>query len=111
MLSRAGYRVVTADDGGEALEVIEERGNEIDLFLADVVLPKIPGHKVAAFAVEHFRTMAVLFISGYPQNDKLTGRSRFPNSSFLAKPFTAEELLMTVRALVDAPLARPPLEP
>lgn len=103
MLTGAGYRVVTADDGGEALEVLEERGNEIDLFLADVVLPKIPGHEVAAFAVEHFRKMAVLFMSGYPQDERLTGRLRFPNSWFLAKPFTPEELLMTVRALVDAP--------
>jgi two-component system, cell cycle sensor histidine kinase and response regulator CckA len=103
MLARAGYHVVTADDGGEALEMIEERGNEIDLFLADVVLPKIPGHEVASFAVEHFRKMAVLFISGYPQDEKLTGRPRFPNSWFLAKPFTPEELLMTVRALVDTP--------
>ncbi len=111
MLAGEGYRVVTADDGGEALEVIEERGNEIDLFLADVVLPKIPGHAVAAFALEHFRKMAVLFISGYPQDKNLTGKCRFPNSSFLAKPFTPEELLMTVRALVDPPPEGQPLGP
>jgi len=102
MLGTAGYEVVTVDDGGAALEVIEERGHEIDLFLADVVLPKISGAEVAAFAVEHFQEMAVLFISGYPQDESQTGRSRFPNSWFLAKPFTPEELLMTVRVLVDA---------
>ena len=110
MLAGAGYRVFTADDGGAALEVIEERGNEIDLFLADVVLPKIPGHEVARFAVDHFQKMAVLFISGYPQEKSLTGRARFPNSRFLAKPFTPEELLTAIRSLVKSPTEGPPFE-
>jgi two-component system, cell cycle sensor histidine kinase and response regulator CckA len=96
-LTDAGYRVMLASDGEQALELIRMTRRRIALVVTDLVMPGMGGH---AFALEVGRLSSpppVLYISAYekPQGD-LAKR-------FLQKPFTGSELVSTVRNLISPP--------
>ena len=90
-LERAGYRVVEARHGREALERFDD---SIDLLLADMRLPHVSGHELIVRLREQRPTLKVLTISGYPLNAP-------PDVPFLAKPFPREVLLKAVRDVLD----------
>ncbi len=90
-LERAGYRVVEARHGREALERFDD---SIDLLLADMRLPSVGGHELIARLREQRPSLKVLTISGYPLNAP-------PDVPFLAKPFRREALLKAVRDVLD----------
>jgi PAS domain S-box-containing protein len=98
VLEHAGYRVLVARDGAEAIALVESRGAEIDLALLDVVMPKANGHQVRARIAEIQPGMAVLYCSGY-------SRHMLPDSEaadddgieLLVKPYAPRVLLDRVR--------------
>ena len=102
ILEECGYRILEASSGREALDVWNQRANEIDLLLTDMVMPDgISG----ADLVEKLQTsqprLKVVFTSGYTANEvnqKMLARTR---ASFLAKPYTHAELAKTVRDCLD----------
>jgi len=102
ILEECGYRILEASSGKEALDVWNQRANEIDLLLTDMVMPDgISG----ADLVEKLQTsqprLKVVFTSGYTANEvnqKMLARTR---ASFLAKPYTHAELAKTVRDCLD----------
>jgi two-component system, cell cycle sensor histidine kinase and response regulator CckA len=96
-LSEAGYRVMLANDGEQALELIRTTRRKIALVVTDLVMPGMGGH---AFALEVGKLPSpppVLYISAYekPQGDMA--------KRFLQKPFTTDELIGTVRSLISPP--------
>ena len=96
-LSEAGYRVMLAEDGELALEVIRLTRRRIALIVTDLVMPGMGGH---AFALEVGRLPSpppVLYVSAYekPQGEMV--------KRFLQKPFTASELVSAVRSLISPP--------
>ena len=96
-LTEAGYRVMLASDGEQALELIRMTRRRIALVVTDLVMPGMGGH---AFALEVGRLSSpppVLYISAYekPQGDMA--------KRFLQKPFTGSELVSTVRNLISPP--------
>jgi DNA-binding NtrC family response regulator len=100
-LQRAGYRVATARDGEEALEILESCEIPIDLVLTDVVMPRMNGRELAARLSVARPDLEVLFMSGYaghPVSDSLLLE---PASSLLQKPFTLDQLCRTVRECLD----------
>jgi CheY-like chemotaxis protein len=95
-LEDAGYAVLEAVDGDEALRLCTAAGR-IDLVLADVVLPGGGGGALAA-GIARLRPQArLLFMSGYG-DETLRLRGVDPSQPLLAKPFTAETLVSAVRA-------------
>jgi PAS domain S-box-containing protein len=97
MLVKAGYRVLEAHAGPQALAVLEQARPE--LLLTDVVMPELSGQDLARAAQQLHRELKVLFVSGYPQQGDLpeeVGRARL-----LEKPFTAAQLLHKVREVLD----------
>ncbi|MDX2091451.1 MAG: PAS domain S-box protein [Kofleriaceae bacterium] len=100
-LGRHGYRVVTAPDGYEALRILEERGDAIDLMITDVVMPGPLGGRelVARLKARNARTRFIL-TSGYSADlfgHELPLRE---GENFLAKPASVAQLLDAVaRAL------------
>ncbi len=64
ILERAGYTVLTATDGEEALRVFEEHADKIDLVLLDVIMPKLGGKAVFERVREKRPRVRVLFSSG-----------------------------------------------
>jgi PAS domain S-box-containing protein len=97
VLESRGYRVLLAQDPAEALAVA--RKEDVDLLLADVVLPRSSGPEIfAALQAEH-PNLAVLYVSGYLE---LHGRAVFDaRAPFLAKPFSPDALARKVREVLD----------
>ena len=103
LLRRAGYQVVQAANGREALDTVRDRGNEIDTVLLDVLMPEMDGHDTLPAVRGVEPKMPVIFISGFDQNevaDHLTGAEA--HTSFLPKPFENAELLAEVRRAVHS---------
>jgi signal transduction histidine kinase/ActR/RegA family two-component response regulator len=102
ILEECGYRILEASSGREALDVWNQRANEIDLLLTDMVMPDgISGADLVERLLAGQPRLKVVFTSGYTANEvneKMLGRTR---ASFLAKPYTHAELAKTVRDCLD----------
>ena len=101
MLASAGYAVLEAERGDEALRILREDGQRIDLLVTDVRMPGMSGLALAGELEKTHPRLPVLYISGYPQNLDLSPSTRGPRVSFLAKPFTEEVLLGQLRRVLD----------
>jgi CheY-like chemotaxis protein len=98
ILERAGYRVLVARHGAEALSVLADAGPTVDVLLSDVAMPEMGGLELAALAVARTPGLRVLLMSGFSEARVGTmGPDRLV-SGFIAKPFTAEALLDAVQA-------------
>lgn len=64
-LERKGYRVQTAHDGQEALEVVARHTGRIDLMVTDVVMPRMDGFALEGHLTAQFPSLKVLFMTGY----------------------------------------------
>ena len=98
ILARAGYRVLVAADGAEALEIFGALGPEIDGVLLDMTMPRMNG--VATFRALRSRApgIKVLLMSGYAENDSVQRFGEQGLSGFVQKPFAARALLAALEA-------------
>ncbi|MCL6740126.1 response regulator [Sphingomonas sp. RB56-2] len=94
-LTRHGYKVLTANNGEEALEIIE-RGDEIALLISDVVMPLMDGPTMVREARKTRPQLPILFMSGYAE-EQLRKSIDIANVAFLPKPFSVQELAEAVR--------------
>ena len=99
VLRKAGYDVLVASDGLEALEVLE-RGAVVDLVITDVVMPRLGGNDLIKALRERGRRVPVLFTSGYPGRGDAP-EDLEPGLPFLTKPWTIAELLDAVRGALE----------
>ena len=93
-LSDAGYRIFEAEDGQEALEVLERTGS-VDLVIIDMVMPRLNGPGLIAELIRRRPSQSVLLISAYPAEREMVEEGR-PSHPFLPKPFTRDQLLAKV---------------
>jgi two-component system cell cycle sensor histidine kinase/response regulator CckA len=101
ILRDAGYTVLVARDGEEALEILARSGHEVDLLVLDSVMPKKGGRGVYdAFRAIHPDTR-VLFCTGYSSDPFAGVGSSGERPPVLLKPFTPQALLQQVRAALD----------
>jgi len=100
-LVRAGYRVLEARTGVEALEVARAHGGPIHLLLTDVVMPKMGGKQLAQELALERPTMSVLFVSGYTDNTVVQHGVLDQGVAFLQKPFTPSILVDRVRMVLE----------
>ena len=101
ILSGAGYRVLAAEGGVEALALAARHDGEIDLLLSDVVMPGMLGKEVAERLVLDRPGTRVLYMSGYAQPVLHSQGTLDPGVALLEKPFTANDLLTAVRERLD----------
>jgi PAS domain S-box-containing protein len=101
ILSRNGYRVITAGSGAEALEVAASYADSIDLLLTDVVMPQMLGKEVAERVGALRPGIRVLFMSGYAQNILGVQGALSPEVVLVEKPFTERALLAKVARVLD----------
>lgn len=100
-LLRFGYTVLAAEGGPQALKLIEEHGETIDLLLTDIMMPGMNGVEVARRVVEKRPGIRVFFMSGYADQDLVRQGLLAPETHFIQKPFTPFELVERVRAILD----------
>jgi signal transduction histidine kinase/CheY-like chemotaxis protein len=109
-LERLGYHVLTAHDGEDALRVIEALGDEpldrIDLLLSDVVMPGIDGPELACRLRARRSDLPVLFVTGYSADRLARSGAIGPHDRVLEKPYQLEELVRTIRDMLQAHAAR-----
>jgi two-component system, cell cycle sensor histidine kinase and response regulator CckA len=103
-LVRAGYRVIPAVDGPDALRVyMENTGTPISLVVTDVVMPGLGGRDLVGRLKIMSPELRVLFVSGYTEEGVRKQGVLQPGTEFLEKPFTPEKLLRKIRQILDAP--------
>jgi diguanylate cyclase (GGDEF)-like protein/PAS domain S-box-containing protein len=94
VLEGAGYAVLEAPDGAEALRSLAGRAGGVELVLSDVVMPELNGRALAEALATCAPATRVLLMSGY---DPDAGGPAAADVPMLAKPFTPERLLAAVR--------------
>ncbi len=101
-LRSAGYRVVVAANGADALRQCSTHGDTIHLILSDVVMPQMKGPELVERIRAQFPDITVVFMSGYSEEDILKS-VRESGSPLVAKPFKPNHLLQVVRRELDKP--------
>ncbi len=94
VLSRAGFRVVTAEDGMEAVEVFGREMAEIDLVVLDVTMPRMSGRDAFRQMVELNPAARILFSTGYTAEDLVEVEG---SVGLLSKPYRPQDLVAAVR--------------
>jgi len=102
VLRKAGYEVLTAVDGEDAIAIAEKHEGRIDLLLSDVVMPKMSGPELAERMLAMRPDLRVLLVSGYAGDVVLKARPADARVRFLPKPFNDRTLAEHVRAHLDA---------
>jgi PAS domain S-box-containing protein len=109
VLTRAGYHVLAATGGTEAIHLAQTHPGPIHLLLTDVIMPRMMGNEVAAKVKLRRPGIPVLYMSGYAE-PVLTENGTLPDGvSLVEKPFTSRELLDRIHAVLHP--AGTPAEP
>lgn len=98
ILGDNGYVVRSAADGAEALALY---GDDVDVLVSDVVMPGLSGQELADELRERRPGLPVVFVSGYTEDHVVEDARRDGATAFVEKPFSGEELLRAVRAVLD----------
>jgi CheY-like chemotaxis protein len=101
ILCGAGYQVLAADGGPEALALAAAHEGRIDLLVSDVVMPGMLGKDLAERLTAERPDTRVLYMSGYAQPVLASQGTLDPGVMLLEKPFTAADLLRAVRHRLD----------
>ncbi|MCK4504370.1 MAG: PAS domain S-box protein [Candidatus Aegiribacteria sp.] len=101
ILRRAGYTVLEASDGVEAIELINENPDSISLALLDVVMPEKSGQDVYRMIQETAPNIRTLFTSGYSANAIHTRFILHDGMILLRKPYAPDVLLREIRTILD----------
>jgi PAS domain S-box-containing protein len=97
VLGEVGFNTIEARDGKEGLELVRSRGDELDLVVTDVIMPRLQGPEMVAEFRDQFPTLPVVFTSGYAEGRIEMEALEEVGDAFLAKPFRPTVLLEVVR--------------
>ncbi len=99
-LRNKGYTVVEAGSGEEALELLVQEGDSIDVLVTDVVMPGLDGPAMIRKVRETHADMKVVFISGYTEDSFRKRLDVAEDIHFLPKPFTLQQLASKVKEIM-----------
>lgn len=97
-LKMRGLSVLEAASAEEALEVLEDEGLKVDVFVTDVIMPGIDGPTWVREALKDRPETRVVFVSGYAPETFADTEAEIPSAIFLPKPFSLTELAETVES-------------
>lgn len=102
ILSRAGYKVLTAGNGREALDIYRKESGKISLVVLDIVMPVMGGRQCIPELSKVDPGVKILVSTGYFSEDdeKEQATSTLP-LGFIRKPFAVSNLLQAVREIID----------
>lgn len=95
-LENAGYRVVSAEHGEAALEVLQQQPGGVDLLITDVVMPRMDGVELIKAVRRLYPGMKAIMISGYAEDVFRKNLDREMDATFVPKPFSLKDLLEAV---------------
>ena len=97
-MRKRGYTVIEAEDGEEALEILEDGDHVFDMMISDVVMPGMDGPTLLKEGRALLGDARIVFISGYAEEQFSDLLSEEPDVTFLPKPFTLAQLAEKVKA-------------
>ena len=100
-MERAGYTVLEASDGEDAIAVFRKHGHEIRAILTDVVMPRMGGAQLVEEIRKSQPDIGVVFMSGYTDQADKHVLSSDNSSAFIQKPFSIEALTVKLRGVID----------
>jgi len=100
-LEKQGYKVLSAVNGVDAIQVFQSCSEPIHLLLTDVVMPQMDGVQLAEKLAELSPGMKVLFISGYTDDWNRYFNPSHGNKQLFQKPFSIPEFLAEIRKRLD----------
>jgi two-component system cell cycle sensor histidine kinase/response regulator CckA len=101
LLEDQGYRILQAKDGHQALTLSREWEGSLDLLITDLVIPYISGQELAGMLMNERTDLKVLFVSGFTQNVVNERLLLHPDTHFLQKPYSLENLNRKIRYLLE----------
>lgn len=101
VMTDRGYRVVTAKDGFEALDIYRKLGSAIDLIILDLNMPLMDGSEVFNELRQMNPNVPVVLSSGFADNERLRAMTANGLRGFIPKPYTQEKLLTEMRSTLD----------
>ena len=102
-LRNKGYEVLPAEGGAEALGILDQHEDAIDLIITDVGMPRMDGPSLVRQALERWPDLKVLLISGYAEDSMRPNLAGGFSAGFLAKPFSLKELAGKVKEVLEGP--------
>ncbi len=99
ILTLHGYHILTANDGEQALAVLENES--VDLLLSDIIMPNMDGYQLAAQVKQLYPGIKIQLVSGFSDNLHHDLVDESLHQHILKKPFTSQTLLKQIRALLD----------
>ncbi len=110
VLEQQGYQVLTAPSGEAGLALARATRDPIHLLLTDVIMPGLSGPKLADLLLAERPGVRVIYMSGYAANTLEQRLGMGTEAAFLQKPFTPEQLVRRVQAVLEGTIspATPP---
>jgi DNA-binding NtrC family response regulator len=102
-LQRGGYATIEAEDGAEALRILECATPPIGLVLSDIRMPRLDGVQLERTCRERWPTLPVLLMSGEVTRDWVVRLVREGAPTLIRKPFQVDTLLQAVRSILEPP--------
>lgn len=93
-----GYTVLEADCAEAALDLLQDQELQVDIFVTDVIMPGLDGPTWVRQALQERPDTRVVFVSGYAEDAFSDAEQPIPNSIFLPKPFSLNDLTQTVHS-------------
>jgi PAS domain S-box-containing protein len=101
ILQGAGYRVILAENGIEALQAAELHTGQIDLLLSDVIMPQLAGPQLARQLLAQRPSVHVLLMSGFAQPILDSGEHLDAGMTLIEKPFSGPSLLAKIAQIIE----------
>ena len=101
-LRRHGFEVITAEDGQHAIDVFEQRREEIDAVLLDMNMPHLSGEQVLSVLRDLRPDVPILLSSGYSQTTAARRFEQGDKAVFIKKPYRPTDLAQAVRQLIQS---------
>ncbi len=101
ILNSVGYKVLTATNGKEALEIYQRGKERISLVILDLIMPEMGGKQFLTEILEINTKANVLLVSGFPMDKQANSMLAAGAKAFVQKPFNAKQLLDKIRQILD----------
>jgi PAS domain S-box-containing protein len=100
VLRRAGYRVLEAFDGREALAIFEREKDSIDGIVLDVVMPVMGAKELLPELISRRPNLPILLTSGYSESEARRLTAAYPGAAFIQKPYTARQIVQALEEVL-----------
>ncbi|MBN2061231.1 MAG: response regulator [Deltaproteobacteria bacterium] len=101
MLSKFGYKVLTARDGETALEIFQEKRAEISIVILDLIMPGMGGKRCMDELLKIDSNVKIIISSGYSSDERSSGIMNTHAKGIINKPYNITEMLSVIRRILD----------